>query len=48
MGASLGLLKDVPNWIMTQQQIKIWRYDDKYCNDHELFKWYKGYQKRKT
>ena len=45
---SLGLLKDAPDWIVTQQQIKIRRDDDKYCNDDELIKWYKGYQKRKA
>ena len=48
LGANLGLLKDVPDWIMTQQQIKIWHDDGKYCNDHELIKWYKRYEKRKA
>ena len=48
VGAGLGLLKVAPDWIMTQQQIKIWRDNDKYCNDHERIKWYKGYQKRKA
>ena len=48
IGKRLGLLKDVPDWLMTQQRIKIWRDDDKYYNDHELIKWYKGYQKRKA
>ena len=30
---SLGLLEYVPDWFVTQQQIKIWRDDDEYCND---------------
>ena len=38
----------VPDWFVTQQQIKIRRDDDKCCNDHELIKWHKGYQKRKA
>ena len=48
VGTGLGLLKDVSDWIMTQQQIKIWSDDNKYCNDHELIKWYTGYLKRKA
>ena len=43
--ACLGLLKYVPHHFVTHQQIKIWRDDDKYYNDYELIKWYKGYQK---
>ena len=46
VGTGLGLLKDVPDWIMTQQQIKTWSADNNYCSDHELIKWYTGYQKR--
>ena len=46
--SGLGSLKYVPDWFVTHQQIKIWRDDDKYCSDHELIKWYKGYQKRKA
>ena len=26
----------------------MWHDEDDYCNDHELFKWYEGYQKRKA
>ena len=44
----LRLLKYVPDWIATYQQIKIWHDNDDYCNDDELIKWYKGYQKRKS
>ena len=46
--AGLGLLEYVPDWFVTQQQIKIWRNDDAYCDDDELIKWYNGYQKRKA
>ena len=46
--AGLGLLEYVPDWFVTQQQIKIWRDDDEYCDDDELIKWYNGYQRRKV
>ena len=46
--AGLGLSEYVPDWFVTQQQIKIWRDDDDHCNDDELIKWYEGYQKRKA
>ena len=36
--AGLGSLKYVPDYFVTHQQIKIWRDDDEYCNDHELIK----------
>ena len=48
VGANLGLLSDVPDWFVTNQEIEIWRDDDNYCNDHEFIKWYKRYQKRKA
>ena len=38
-------LKDVHDWFVTDEEIKIWRDDNNYCNDHELIKWYKRYQK---
>ena len=44
----LWLLKYVPDWFVIHQQIKIWHDNDDYCNDDELIKWYKGYQKRKS
>ena len=44
----LGLLKYVSDYFVTHQQQKIWRDDDKYCNDHELIKWYDEYKKRKA
>ena len=44
----LWLLKYVPDWFVTHQQIKIWHDNNKHCNDHELIKWYKGYKKRKV
>ena len=41
-------LNYVPDWFVTDEQLKIWRDDDKYCNAYGLIKWYGGYQKRKT
>ena len=43
----LWLLKDVPDWFLTHQQIKIWHDNDDYCNDDELIEWYNVYKKRK-
>ena len=40
----LWLLKYVPDWFATHQQIQIWHNNDDYCNDGELIEWYKGYQ----
>ena len=37
----------VPDWFVTQQQLKIWHDDGKYCNYHGLIKWYDGYKNRK-
>ena len=44
----LWLLKYVPDWFLTHQQIKIWHDNDDYCNDDELIKWYNAYKKRKA
>ena len=41
-------LQFVPDWFVTQQQIKIWHDEDDYCSDNETIKWYDGYQKRKS
>ena len=30
-----SLLHDGPNWFVTQEQVKLWRSDDYYCNDGE-------------
>ena len=38
----------VPDWFVTQGQVKTWHDDDDYCNDNELIKWYDGYKKRKA
>ena len=38
----------VPDWFVTEQQIKIWDDDDEYCDDDELIKWCNGYKKRKA
>ena len=42
------LLKHVPDWFVTQQQLKIWHDDDCYCNDDEIIRWYDSYKKRKA
>ena len=44
----LLLLKYVPDYFVTHQQIKIWHDSNDYCNDDELTKWYEGYQKRRA
>ena len=42
-------LQYVPDWFVTQQQIKIWRHDNYvYNNDNKIIEWYRGYQKRKA
>ena len=47
--AGLGLLEYVPDWFVTQQQLKIWHDDDDYYyDDDELNKWYNRYQKHKA
>ena len=38
----------VPDWFVTQQLLKLWYDEDKYCNDYKFIKWYKGYQKCKA
>ena len=40
-------LQFVPDWFVTEEQIDIWYYDDEYCNDDELTKWWNDYQERK-
>ena len=44
----LWLLKYVPDWFVTHQQIKIWHDNDDYCNDDELIEWYDDYKVRKA
>ena len=43
-------LKDVPDWFVTKQQIKMMMIiDDDYCyHDDEFIEWYEGYQKRRA
>ena len=42
-------LKFIPDWFVTQQQIKIWYHDYSYEDDcDEVFCWYDGYQKQKA
>ena len=44
----LCLLEYVPDWIVSQQQLTLWRDHNYYCNDDDLIKWHDGYKKRKT
>ena len=44
----LYLLKYVPDWFVTHQQIKKWHDNDDYCNYDKLTEWYEGYKKRKA
>ena len=41
-------LQYVPNWFVTQQQLKLWQDDAYYYNNDKLIEWYDGYQKRKA
>ena len=38
----------VPDWFVTEQQIKIWHDSDNWHDDDELIEWYDGYKKRKA
>ena len=38
-------LQYVPDWFVTQQQLRTW---NSYCNDDTLIKWYDSYKKRKA
>ena len=43
------LLRYVPDWFITQQQVKLWHDDDYHCDDDgEKIEWYEGYKKRKA
>ena len=38
-------LQYIPDWFVTQQQLKLWHDDYDYCNDDKLIEWYNGYKK---
>ena len=45
------LLIYVPDWFITQQQLKIWHDDKQIWHDddnNEFIKWYEDYEKRKA
>ena len=42
---SIFLLKFVPDWFVTQQQVKLWH---DYCDIDRLIEWYDGYKKREA
>ena len=42
-------LKYIPDWFVTQQQIKLWHDHDYYCNNKDkFFWWYEDHKKRKA
>ena len=38
----------VTDWFVTQQQVKLWRYDYDYYDYGRLIEWYNGYKHRKA
>ena len=36
-------LKHVPDYFVTQKQLKIWHDGDDYCKDDELIEWYEDH-----
>ena len=42
------LLNYVPDWFVTQGQIRLWHDDYYHCNDNEIIDWFEGHQKRKA
>ena len=42
------LLGYVPDWFVTQQQVKLWHYDNDFYDDDEIIEWYDSYQKCKA
>ena len=38
-------LRHVPDWFVTQQQVKLWHDDTCYCNDDRMIKWYHDHKK---
>ena len=41
-------LEYVPDWFVTQGQLKLWHDNNYAYNDEGLSEWYEGYQKRKA
>ena len=41
-------LQYVPDWFVTQQQVKIWHDDSKYHDKDRLIERYDGYEKRRA
>ena len=40
-------LKYVPDWFMTQGQVKVWHDYGEYCNDDQAIEWSEGYKLRR-
>ena len=41
-------LQYIPDWFVTQQQVKIWHDDSDYHDKDRLVEWYDGYKKRRA
>ena len=41
-------LQYVPDWFVTQEQVKIWHDDNNYCDDDEIVERHDEYKKRKA
>ena len=41
-------LQYVPDWFVTQKQVKIQHGDNNYCKDNTIVEWYDGYKKPKV
>ena len=41
-------LKFIPNWFVSQQQLKLWHYNTDRYDDDEIIGWYKGHGRRKA
>ena len=48
VGSNLHSLQFVLDWLVTEQQIKVWHDSDDWHDDDELIEWYKNYKKRKA
>ena len=41
-------LRDIPDWLLTWEQIQLWHDDDEHCDDDKPVEWYDGYKKWKA
>ena len=43
-----SFLQLVPDWFVTQEQLKLWHGSDDWHDDDEVIGWHDGYKKRKV